>query len=254
MTRPVVGVALGAGGARGFAHIGVLKAFEEHGVPVDIVAGSSMGGLVGALYATGSKPRFMEEFASHMRRRYWVDLSVPKMGILTGEKVRHLVHLMTRGLRLDQTNIPLAITATDLLSRKNVVFYHECIADAVRASISIPGVFVPYRWNGGLYVDGGVLDPVPVDAALSLGATVVVAVDVSSKTTQNHPSSMMDVVLQAFEIMQERVNALSDVRAQVEIRPPLDGVGISQFHRADEAVAAGYEAAMAAINEVKQII
>lgn len=254
MARPVVGVALGSGGARGFAHIGVLQALEEHGIPVDVVAGASMGSLVGALYVTGSTPRFMAKFAAEMRRRYWVDFSVPKLGILAGDKVRSLVHLMTQGRCIYQTDKPFAVVATDLLSRRNVTFRDETIADAVRASISIPGVFVPYAWNGGLFVDGGVLDPVPVDAALALGADIVIAVDVGSYSEWVPPSSMIDVVLQAFEIMQEQLAKCSEIRPTVEVRPKLDGIGISHFHRSSEAVEAGYRATIAALDSVKALI
>ncbi len=252
MAVPTVGVALGAGGARGFAHIGVLQALEERGIPVSVVAGSSMGGLVGALYATGADPHFMKMLALNIRRRQWVDFIVPKMGFIAGEKVRELVRLLTRGLRVHEANKPLAIVATDLLHKRNVIFHEELIADAVRASISIPGVFVPYPVGEGLYVDGGVLDPVPIDAAKNLGADIVIAVDVSSQVLSQSPKSVVDVLLQSFGLMQERVVQMEDFGPAIYVQPPLDDIGMGHFHRAEDAVEAGYRAMSLAMDEVME--
>lgn len=254
MAKPVVGVALGAGGARGFAHIGVLQALEEAGIDVDVVAGSSMGSLVGALYATGVKPAFMARLAAQIRRRHWLDVGMQRLGLLSGDKVRHLVRLLTRDRNIDEAEKSLAIVATDLIARKNVMFVHEPIADAVRASISIPGLFTPYQWNGGVYVDGGVLNPVPIDAAEALGAEIVIAVDVSFNPTPWTPHSAVDVILQAFEVMQDYVPVAPIGVPVVRVEPDLADVGISHFHRADEAINAGYRATLSALPAVKALI
>jgi NTE family protein len=249
-----VGVALGSGGAKGFAHIGVLKAFEEHGIPVHALSGSSMGSLIGAFYATGMKPDFMERFALTMRFRHWTDFTVPKIGLISGEKIHDMVKLLTRGLLIEQANIPLAIVATELLERKPVIFRKGLIADAVRASISIPGVFVPYVREDGIYVDGGVTTRVPVAACRSLGASVVIAVDVSTGSKGNPPENIMEVILQSLDIMQDYATLGQDDFPDVLIQPDVSKVATSHFHRAKEAIDAGYEAAIQKMEEIRSVL
>lgn len=250
MDRPVVGVALGSGGARGFAHVGVLKSLEAHGVPIDVVSGSSMGGLVAAFYATGMHTRFMEELATSLRRRHWVDLTVPKMGMIAGDKVHQLVQLLTRGLTVDAADKPLAIVATDLVSKRNIVFRSGLIADAVRASVAIPGVFVPFVKDGGVYVDGGVIDRVPVEAARQLGADIVIAVDVSSVLRGQPPHGVVDVIMQSLDLMQDEVYRTRVKTADVYVEPDIPGMGAGQFQKARQAIAAGFAATEASMEEI----
>ncbi|GGJ08066.1 putative NTE family protein YlbK [Alicyclobacillus cellulosilyticus] len=249
MAQIKVGLALGSGGARGFAHIGVLKAFEEHGVPVHAVSGSSMGSMVAAFYATGMKPKYMEQLACSLRPRYWMDLTVPRLGLIQGDRVYQMVALLTRGLRVDEADLPLAIVAAELLTRRRVVFRAGKIADAVRASISVPGVFVPFVREDGVYVDGGVVDPVPVEAVRQLGVDVVVAVDVGNQRTAP-PETMLDVIMQSLDMMASRSWRGQAQAADVTITPALERIGPSHFHKAEAAVAAGYEAAVAALPAV----
>lgn len=247
MQRPKVGVALGSGAAKGFAHVGVLKALTEHHIPIDVVTGSSMGSLIAAYYATGMKPDFMERLASSLGWRHWADFTVPKMGLIAGDKVRQMVAMLTRGLCIEQADIPLAIVATELLSKRSVTFTEGKISDAVRASVGIPGVFVPYVYGDGIYVDGGVSERVPVDAARLLGADIVVGVDVGSVQKSIAPENIMDVIVQSIDIMQDHACRERAKSANVYIEPDLTGVGSSHFHKAREAIAAGYEAASAAM-------
>lgn len=251
MDRPMVGVALGSGGARGFAHVGVLKALEQHHVPIDVVSGSSMGALVAAFYATGMRPSFMEQLAVTLRWRHWVDLTVPKMGMISGEKVQQLIHLLTRGLPVDRAEKPLAIVATDLLAKERYVFRTEPIADAVRASVAIPGVFVPFVKDGRVYVDGGVVDRVPIEAARDLGADIVIGVDVSSRQRERPPQGIVDVILQTLDLMQDEVYKTRAKTADIYVEPDLSSVGSSQFHKANEAIELGYQAA---VNSMEQIL
>ncbi|MCY0886911.1 MAG: patatin-like phospholipase family protein [Alicyclobacillaceae bacterium] len=249
-----IGLALGSGGAKGFAHVGVLRALEEHGVRVGVISGSSMGGLVAAFYATGMQPAFMEQLATTLRRRHWIDFTVPKMGMVSGDRVRTMVALLTRQLAIEQANIPLAIVATDLLNRRKVVFKSGSIADAVRASVSIPGVFVPVVHDGGVLVDGGVLDRVPVEVTRELGADKVIAVDVSTNTLPQPPTSLVDVFFQSLDLMQEQVYAGVRQSADVTIVPDVSAVGISQFGKAKIAIEAGYEAALQKINDIDDML
>lgn len=251
MFEGTVAVALGSGGAKGLAHIGVLKALDAHGVAVQAVAGSSMGSLVGAFYATGMDPGFMERLACTLRWRHWADFTVPKVGLMTGEKVHQLVRLLTKGQAIDQAEKRLAIVATELLSRQSVVFHTGSIADAVRASISIPGVFVPYTMADGIYVDGGVLDRVPVAAARAFGTDLVIAVDVAVATRTNPPETIMDVILQSLDVMQAQFYQGRLREADITIEPELSHIGTSQFHRARQAIAAGYEATVARMDDIR---
>lgn len=254
MRAPVVGLAFGSGGAKGFAHIGVLKALEASDIPVHVIAGTSIGSLIGAFYATGMTARFMERLATTLRFRHWVDLTVPKMGMIVGDKVLNMVSLLTRGLTIEEANLPLAIVATELLSRTGVTFRSGSIAKAVRASISIPGVFIPYVTEQGVFVDGGVVERVPVLAARQLGADVVIGVDVGASVRNIAPDSMVDVIMQALDIMQEQVYATQIPRADIMIVPELSNIGTSNFNKATEAIEAGYQATLLAIPTIREVL
>jgi NTE family protein len=252
--RPTVGVALGSGGAKGFAHVGVLKALEENGISPSVVAGSSMGSLVGAFYATGMRPDFMERLACTMSWRHWIDLTVPKVGLISGEKIRQMLTVLTRGSKIEDANRRLAIVATELTQRKRVVFTSGLIADAVRASISIPGIFVPYVTPDGVFVDGGVIDRVPVDVAKQLGADVIIAVDVATVQKSSVPENMMDVIMQSLDIMQQHSVDFRSPHASLYIEPDVSHVGTSQFHRAKDAIVAGYEATIEKMEDIKRVV
>ncbi|WAH35479.1 patatin-like phospholipase family protein [Alicyclobacillus dauci] len=249
-----IALALGSGGAKGFAHIGVISALSDHHIPIHAIAGSSMGSLVGACYAMGTSPRMMEGIAVALKRRLWLDFTVPKMGLIQGDRVREVVALLTRNGRIEDANIPLAIVATELLSRQRVVFRSGSIADAVRASISIPGAFVPFIRDGSVYVDGGVLDRVPVRAAWELGADVVIGVDVGMTPTGTVPGSMIDVIMQSLEIMQDQVHATDSQTASITIVPEVSHIGTAQFSRAGEAIDLGYQATVRRIPEITSLL
>ncbi|MCL6632131.1 MAG: patatin-like phospholipase family protein [Alicyclobacillus herbarius] len=251
MSKRRIALALGSGGAKGFAHVGVLQALVEHQISVDIVTGSSMGSLVGAFYVTGMSPSFMEKLACTLRWRHWVDLTVPKVGLIAGDKVHQMVKLLTRGLRIEELEIPFAAVATDLVQRRAVVIREGLLADAVRASIAIPGVFVPLRLGGQVLVDGGVIERVPTEAARALGADLVIGVDVSTGAP-SVPETMLDVIMQSLEIMQEQL--LVQHPADLLITPDLSTIGSSHFHRAKEAIRIGYEAAKVRIPDIEDLI
>ncbi|WP_083511637.1 patatin-like phospholipase family protein [Alicyclobacillus acidiphilus] len=254
MSSVRVGLALGSGGAKGFAHIGVITALVDHGIPIDAISGSSMGALVGAVYAMGASPGMMRGLAVGLKRRHWLDLTVPKMGLIQGDRVREVVALMTRHGRFEDTKIPLSIVATDLVQRKLVVFREGIIADAVRASISIPGVFVPVVRDGAVYVDGGVIERVPVQSAWDLGADVVIGVDVSCTPPGTIPNSMVDVIMQSLGLMQDEVYALRSTSQTVSVIPEVSHIGTSQFGRAAEAIELGYQATVAQLPAIEEAI
>jgi NTE family protein len=250
MQRRKLGLALGSGAAKGFAHIGVLRALTEHHIPIYAVAGSSMGSLIGALYAAGIPPKYMEGLACGLRLRHWVDFTIPKMGLISGARIREMVALLTRNEPIEALPIPLAIVATELIGRKSVTFRTGNVADAVRASISIPGIFVPFVMNDGIYVDGGVLERVPVKAVYNLGADLVMAVDVGSGRSEYKPESMIDVIVQSLDVMQD-LGAYRNTEADITILPELGDIGPSHFHKAKRAIEAGYEAVMQVLAQLQ---
>ena len=142
-----IGLALGGGSARGFAHIGVLKVLEEAGITIDCLSGTSMGALIGAIYASGANMRMMEKLSRALTRRNWLDFSFPRMGFISGKKIERIIYLLTRRSTFAELKIPLAIVAVDLYSGKKIIIKEGIVASAVRASISIPGYFVPVNWG-----------------------------------------------------------------------------------------------------------
>jgi NTE family protein len=183
MTKKV-GLALGGGGARGWAHIGVLRALEEHGIPIDYLAGTSIGALVGSIYAIGALPK-LEQFADEIDVDNLVsllDVSFPGLGLIDGDRIRTFLTDYLSDAQFEETSIPMRCVATNFLLKEEVVFTSGSLVDAVRASISIPGVFVPFQHKEAYFVDGGVVNPVPVNVVKAMGADVAIAVNLNHDT------------------------------------------------------------------------
>ncbi len=183
-SRKTVGLVLGSGASRGWAHIGVIEALEEAGIPIDFIAGSSVGGYIGALYASGSIGS-LKEFLVRMDGKKifsYFDVAFPRSGLLNGSRrVQELFSMHTDKKTFEELDIPLVMVATDLERGKKVVLKSGNIIEALRATMSCPGLFAPVRVNGRWLVDGGVVDPVPVGMARAMGAEVVIAVDLNSR-------------------------------------------------------------------------
>lgn len=254
MRNAKVGLALGSGGAKGFAHIGVIEALVEHQIPIHAVAGSSMGSLIGASFAIGTPVATMKGLAVHLKRRHWLDFTVPKMGMIQGDRVREVVRLITGNRRIEDAQIPLAIVTTDLVGRRKVVFRQGNIAEAVRASVSIPGIFVPVVADGAVYVDGGVLERVPITDARDMGCDTVIGVDVGLTPVGTVPHSALDVIMQSLEAMQDRTLQTTRELASVTIVPQVAHIGASQFGRAEEAIELGYAAAVDQISTIRKCL
>ncbi|PJL28246.1 patatin-like phospholipase family protein [Stenotrophomonas maltophilia] len=178
---PKIGLALGSGSARGLAHIGVLRAVEEAGIEIDFIAGTSMGALVGAVYAAGKLDELEAVFQSFDWKKTvaFFDVVLPKSGLLDGAKVSDLVREYVQSARIEELPKRFAAVATDIVSGEELTIASGDVIDAVRASISVPGVFTPIRSNGRILVDGGLVNPVPVGVARAMGADVVIAVDLN---------------------------------------------------------------------------
>jgi NTE family protein len=186
--RPLVALALSSGGARGFAHIGVIKALEEAGIVPDIVTGASSGAIIGALYASGKRGAELEEIALGLDQGDLVDVSLLGNGWVKGEALQDFVNRQVEGRPIERLARPFAVVATEVKGRRLVVFNRGNTGLAVRASASVPNLFVPPVINGEEYVDGGLLSPVPVKLARAMGADVVIAVDVSWFAQARDPS------------------------------------------------------------------
>ncbi|MBO8171079.1 MAG: patatin-like phospholipase family protein [Bacillaceae bacterium] len=254
MTGPRVGLALGSGGARGLAHIGVLKVLERHQIPVHMMAGSSMGSLIGAFYACGLDPDMLEKLALNLKRKHWMDVTVPGMGFINGNKIKDMIRMLTRGKNIEDLDIPFAVVATDIESRERVVFRRGPIADAVRASISIPGIFVPERIDGRLLVDGGVIDRVPISVVKDMGADIVLAVDVAMNTATFKISTIFDVIAQTIDVMEQEIFRHRVADADVMIRPDVGNYSATSYTNLDKIIDEGERAAESVIDQIKEHI
>ena len=251
---PRIGLALGSGGARGFAHIGVLQVLEEAKVPVHVISGSSMGSLIGAIYATGAPVKRIEQLACHLPVTQWIDVTLPRMGVIAGERFHRLIKLLTKELNFDQTVIPLSIIATDLETGERVTFTEGPIHEAVRASVAIPGVFTPYRYHGRILVDGGVIDRVPIQAARELGAEFVIAVDVGLFDKLPPVKNVVDVIVQSIDIMEREVFRYRVLDADFVVRPALDLMSSIAFNSAEKAIEVGRTAMQGALPQLLSLL
>lgn len=248
---PRIGLALGGGAARGFAHIGVLQVLEENGIEPDFVAGTSAGSLVAALYASGKSGKQLAKLADGMDELMITDWSFPFRGVIRGEALARYVNQHTGGKLIEQMQVPLGIVATDLGSGQGVLFQRGDAGVAVRASSAVPAVFQPVRINGREYVDGGLVSPVPVRYARQMGAELVIAVDISSAPEGNPVGDAMRMLLQTFAIMGRSINQLELRDADVVLAPRLPGVAGSDFAARGRVIQAGRDAALAALPELK---
>lgn len=251
-----IGLALGGGAARGFAHIGVIKALESQGIVPDIVAGTSAGSLVGALYAAGNNGFALHKMALEMDEATISDWSLPlfsnSSGVLKGDALQAYVNRMVGQAPIERLKKPFGAVATDLSTGAPVLFQRGNTGTAVRASSAVPGVFQPVRISGRQYVDGGLVSPVPARFAREMGADFVIAVNISSQPEAQSGNSSLEVLLQTFTIMGQSLNNYELRSADVVIRPDLPGMKGSDFAGRNLAILAGEKAAMAAIPELKQ--
>ena len=252
MASPKVGLALGSGGARGFAHLGVIKVLKDEGIPIDLIAGSSMGALVASFYGAGLDVERLYKLSRVFKRKYYLDFTVPKMGFIAGKRVKELIRIFTHGKKIEELDIPIGIVATDLMSGEKVVFKSGPVAEAVRASIAIPGIFVPEKLGGRLFVDGGVVDRIPVSVAKEMGADIVIAVDVSSVKINEEVTSIFDVIMQSIDIMQMELVANREVASDVMLRPPVEMFNSKAFTNIEEIIAIGEEEAKKHVNKIKK--
>lgn len=246
-----VGLALGGGAAKGFAHIGVIKMLEANGIKPVVVSGTSAGSVVGALYAGGMDAYALQQKAVALDEASIRDVSLFSGGVVKGQKLQDYVNAQLGERSFEKLRKPLAVVATRLEDGQRTVFVRGNVGQAVRASSSIPGVFEAARIGKHHYVDGGVVSPVPVDAARELGADFVVAVDISSKASgAADPSSMLGNVNRSIAIMGQKLGAAELARADVVIRPAVNDIGAADFAQKNRAILEGERAAQAALPQI----
>ena len=249
-----VGLALGGGAAKGFAHIGVIKVLEANSISVDVVAGTSAGSVVGAMYAGGMDAWELQQRAVALDEAAIRDVRLLSGGLLQGKKLQDYVNQQVDHRPIERLGKPFAAVATRLDSGERAVFVRGNAGQAVRASSAVPGVFEPARIGGRSYVDGGVTSPVPVDAARQLGADVVIAVDISTRASGSVPEHMLGIVNQSLAIMGQRLGEQERARAEVVIRPEVNDIGPADFSQRARAIADGERAALAALPQVRAAI
>jgi NTE family protein len=248
---PRVGLALGGGAARGFAHIGVIQVLEEAGIRPVLVAGTSAGSLVAALYASGKSGAELGLMADAMDETAITDWSFPGRGLIRGEALARFVRDNTGGKLIEQMRLPLGIVATDLDNGQPILFQSGDTGVAVRASSAVPAVFQPVRIGSREYVDGGLVSPVPVRFARQMGAELVIAVDISELPDGAATGDVMRILLQTFSIMGRSINTFELRDADLVLRPRLRGVSGADFGARKRSIQAGREAALAALPELK---
>jgi NTE family protein len=250
-----VALALGGGAARGFAHIGVIKALEAQGIVPDIVVGTSAGSVVGALYAYGYNGFQLQKIALEMDEATISDWAMPffgkSTGVLKGEALQSYVNKAVHNTPLERLKIPFGCVATDLKNGEPILFRRGNTGLAVRASSSVPSVFQPVTIGNRTYVDGGLVAPVPVKFAKEMGADFIIAVNISSATEGQKVASSLDVLMQTFTIMGQRLNQFELKDADVVITPSLGTMGSSDFNGRNLAILAGEQAAAAAMPQIK---
>jgi NTE family protein len=250
-----IGLALGGGAARGFAHIGVIKALEAQGIVPDIVVGTSAGSVVGAMYASGHNGFALQKMALEMDEASISDWALPffnkSSGVLKGEALQAYVNKAVNNQPIEKLKIPFGAVATDLKTGQPILFRRGNTGMAVRASSAVPSVFQPVSIAGRSYVDGGLVAPVPVRFAKEMGAEFIIAVNISSATEAQATASSMDVLMQTFTIMGQRINQLELKDADIVITPALGSMGSADFNGRNLAVLAGEQAAAQAMAQIK---
>ncbi len=257
-----IALALGGGAARGFAHIGVIKALEAQGISADIVVGTSAGSVVGSLYAAGLNGFQIQELSMNMNEDQILDGSgmykcvvetvvSNKRGCIKGQALQDFVNRNVHGLPMEKLNKTFAAVATNLQTGEMVVFRTGNTGMAVRASSSVPVFFEPVTINGQEYVDGGLVAPVPSSVARSLGADFVIAVDISDRPQDKNTTGITDIMWQTFSIFGQTINRHEHSSADIIIRPVTYGLPSTDASGRNKAVLEGEKAVAAILPELK---
>ena len=252
--RPKIGVALGGGFARGIAHVGVLRVLEMHEIPVDFVAGTSVGALVAAAYAGGTSLEEMERRGAETHFRDFGRWTLSRMGMASNERLDEFLHKFTPAKTFDQLKIPLSIVATDLMAGESVYFTSGEIGPALRASCAYPGLFLPVRHKGRILVDGFLTETVPAPAVRKMGAEVVISVHLEPGLLTTGPRNTIEVISRSFSILQMAAAQPWRASTDVLIEPNVHHILWDEFAKTPQLVEAGEAAARAALPTIKAVL
>jgi NTE family protein len=247
-----IGLALGGGAARGFAHVGVIKALETQGIFPDIIVGTSAGAVVGSLYASGCTGFELQQTALDMTEKQVVGWAWPNRGWMDGEVLQNFINKAVGNRPLEALPRRIAVVAANLKTGEPILFGSGNTGVAVRASAAVPGVFQPVAISGHEYVDGGLVSPIPVRYARQLGATLVIAVDISSRPIDGATDSSLDILMQTFTIMGKTIGQYETAEADVVIRPITTGLPSADLSGRHRAILEGEKAAALAMPEIKE--
>jgi NTE family protein len=252
-SRPKVGLVLGGGGVRGFAHVGVIRVLEREKIPIDFIVGTSVGSLVAAIYADKKNSFELEWIAFSLEERDLFDYTFisPTQGFVRGDRLEDFIVKKLSAKEIQQLKMPFAAVATDIQEGEVVVLQSGSLARAVRASSAIPGMFIPVRHQGKLLVDGGVLNNVPVDVARKMGAEVVIAVDLNGGKKSAAVSNIFDTLAQALYFMAAENAEPKLKQADIVVRPKVSDVALLDFSRKKELLTVGIEAAEQALPAIR---
>ena len=253
--RAGVGLALGGGFARGFAHLGVLQVFEQNQIPVSHIAGTSVGSILGAAYASGAPLARIVETCRTLRFRDIARWRVSRLGLASNRRLENLIERVFDSRHFEDLRIPLAVVATDLSSGEPVVFTQGSLADAIRASCAFPGLFEPVEIGTRCLADGGLVAPVPTRAARDLGAATVIGISVGMQDGhRGAPTNIFQVVSRAVSAAQKHQLEVWERHADLVLRPDVQSLAWDDFHRAEEAITAGAAAARRALPRIEKLL
>lgn len=257
-----IGIALGGGAARGYAHIGVLNAIEERNIPISYVSGTSIGSFIGALYTSGNLKKFEEKVRSRNSFMkdvlFKLDPVFPKLSIMNGNEVIKVFKELTDIRTFEELDIPLTTISTDIINNKKIESKKGNLINAIKASIAIPGVLSPTYVNDNLCVDGGLIDPVPLQSIIDMGSETTIAVNLyglQSSEKQDNKYNIVDIVDRSAKIILNNITHLSfkNNEPDILIEPPIDQFKGWDFHKSNELIQIGYEQAIKMLDQNKNL-
>ncbi len=266
-SRKRIGLALGSGAARGLAHIGVLAALQKLGIRIDMISGTSMGALVGAVFAKGEDIDSMKELAVELgakRFSFLVDPALPTTSLISGRKIDSMLTSIFGEVEFPELDVPFVCSATDIESGQEVILNQGLVKTGVKASCSIPVILAPTRYDGRFLVDGALVNPVPVSLLKRMGADIVIAVNVvsvesgnsqgdSTKKSKQKTPNILSIAFQTVNIVSSQKLLACQSEADIVINPQVSHIGRGDFHRVDELVLEGERAVFACEEELKRL-
>lgn len=247
-----VGLALGSGAFRGLSQIGILEVFEENHIPIHMVSGCSIGAVVGSIYCAGADLKYVKGLACTLDVKQLADVTLPREGLIKGEKIETLIAMLTKHQNFEDLKIPLSVVACDLLNAEVKTFNTGKVHRAVRASLSIPGVFMPVKMDGTMYVDGGVMDRVPIKAVRDMGAEFIIAVDVGFRGAPKSVNGIVETLIVSMGIMEWQLVRNRILDADVAMMPELNDINPYTLTQAEECIERGRKLALAMLPEIQE--